>query len=200
MQTIGYARVSTKEQNLDVQLDKLKGCYKVFHEKASATSSQREQLNACLEYVREGDTLMVTRLDRIARSTFELCQIARTLEKKGVNLKVLDQNIDTSDATGKLVFNMLGSIAQFETELRAERQREGVAKAIERGVTFGRKKRLDDQQMESLKIDREKGIAISKLMSDYGLSKASIYNYLNEASTPSFRKKQENAGIFSTNL
>jgi DNA invertase Pin-like site-specific DNA recombinase len=180
MQIIGYARVSTKEQNLDVQLEKLKGCYKIFHEKASATSGQRDQLKACLEYVREGDTLMVTRLDRIARSTFELCKIAETLEKKSVNLKVIDQNIDTSDATGKLVFHMLGSIAQFETELRAERQREGVAKAIERGVCFGRKKRLSDKQIEFLKVDREKGVAISQLMSDYGLSKASVYNYLNQ--------------------
>ena len=81
----------------------MKDCYKIFHEKYSATATQREQLKARLEYVREGDTLMVTRLDRIAHSTFDLCKIARTLEKKSINLKVLDQNIDTSDATGKLV-------------------------------------------------------------------------------------------------
>jgi len=95
---------------------------------------------------------------------------------------------------------MLGSIAQFETELRAERQREGVAKAIERGISFGRKKRLSDKQKESLRVDREKGIAISQLMSDYGLSRASVYNYLNQESNPSFRKKQENASILPTNL
>jgi DNA invertase Pin-like site-specific DNA recombinase len=180
MQTIGYARVSTQGQSLDVQLEKLKDCYKIFHEKASATSSQREQLKACLDYIRQGDTLVVTRLDRIARSTFELCKIASTLEKKGVSLKVIDQNIDTSDATGKLVFHILGSIAQFETELRAERQKEGVAKAIERGICFGRKKSLSDEQMESLRLRREKGTAISQLISDYGISRASIYNYLNK--------------------
>jgi DNA invertase Pin-like site-specific DNA recombinase len=86
-------------------------------------------LGDCLDYVREGDTLVVTRLDRLARSTWHLCQIAEALARKRVHLHVLDQSIDTSDATGRLLFNMLGAIAQFETELRAERQREGIQKA-----------------------------------------------------------------------
>jgi len=108
----------------------------------SASTNKRPRLNACLEYVREGDTLVVTRLDRLARSTLDLCQIAAELERKEVNLQVLDQNINTSDATGRLLFNMLGAIAQFETEIRAERQMDGIKKAKQEGVKFGRKSSL----------------------------------------------------------
>ena len=107
---------------------------KVFEEKCSGTTDARPQLKQCLRYVREGDQLIVTRIDRLARSTLHLCQIAETLREKGVDLVVLDQNIDTSDATGRLLFNMLGAIGQFETEIRAERQMDGIKKAKDRGV------------------------------------------------------------------
>ena len=133
MAVVGYARVSSVGQTLDVQLDKLKHCDKIFQEKKSGASGKQPRLDACLEYVREGDTLVVTRLDRLARSTLHLCQIAADLESKQVNFHVIDQNINTSDATGRLLFNMLGAIAQFETELRAERQMDGIQKAKERG-------------------------------------------------------------------
>ena len=133
MALVGYARVSSVGQSLDVQLDKLKHCHKVFQEKQSGASGKRPRLQACLEYVREGDALVVTRLDRLARSTLDLCQLADALARKQVNLQVLDQSIDTADATGRLLFNMLGAIAQFETELRAERQMDGIQKAKERG-------------------------------------------------------------------
>ena len=178
MATVGYARVSSVGQSLNVQLDKLKDCDKVFEEKQSGTSNKRPRLKACLDYVREGDTLMVSRLDRLARSTLHLCQIADELERRGVNLKVIDQNIDTSDATGRLLFNMLGAIAQFETEIRAERQMDGINKAKARGVSFGRKKQLTPVQIEELRQRREQGVLIKTLMKDYGLSKASIYRYL----------------------
>ncbi len=122
----------------------------------------------------------MTRLDRLARSTLHLCQIAAELDRKQVNLQVLDQNIDTGDATGRLLFNMLGAIAQFETELRAERQMDGVQKAKERGVHFGRKKKLPLQQMDELRHRREQGVLIKTLMQDYRLSKASVYRYVSE--------------------
>ena len=125
MAFVGYARVSSVGQSLDVQLDKLKHCDKIYKEKKSGTNNKRPKLEACLEYVREEDTLVVTRLDRLARSTLHLCQIAEILKQKQVSLQVLDQNINTSDATGRLLFNMLGAIAQFETEIRAERQMDG---------------------------------------------------------------------------
>ena len=146
MARVGYARVSSVGQSLEVQLDKLKHCDKIYQEKKSGASGKRPRLQACLEYIREGDTLVVTRLDRLARSTLHLCQIAADLERKQVNLQVLDQNINTNSATGRLLFNMLGAIAQFETEIRAERQMDGIQKAKERGVHFGRKKRYQNNR------------------------------------------------------
>ena len=181
MALIGYARVSSVGQTLDVQLDKLKHCDKVFQEKKSGTSGKRPRLEACLEYVREGDVLVVTRLDRLARSTLHLCQIAADLERKQVHLQVLDQNIDTGDATGRLLFNMLGAIGQFETEIRAERQMDGIQKAKERGVKFGKRKKLSPEQIAELYRKREQGVLIKTLMNEYDISKASVYRYLSEA-------------------
>jgi DNA invertase Pin-like site-specific DNA recombinase len=183
MALVAYARVSSVGQSLDVQLDKLNHCDKIYQEKKSGASGKRPQLNACLEYVREGDTLVVTRLDRLARSTLHLAQIADELKRKKVNLQVLDQNIDTSDATGRLLFNMLGAIAQFETEIRAERQMDGIQKARERGVRFGRKKSLSEKQVAELRKRREEGVLIKTLMKDYGISKATIYRYLGDRVT-----------------
>jgi DNA invertase Pin-like site-specific DNA recombinase len=180
---VGYARVSSVGQSLAVQLDKLHHCDKIFQETASGASGKRPRLHACLEYVREGDTLIVTRLDRLARSTLHLCRIAEALQRKQVALRVLDQSIDTSDATGRLLFNMLGAIAQFETEIRAERQMEGIQKAKARGVRFGRQKRLTREQITELRHRRKRGVLIKTLMQDYHLSKASVYRYLT-ISTP----------------
>lgn len=178
MTQVGYARVSSVGQTLDVQLDKLEQCSKVFQEKKSGASDKRPRLKACLDYVREGDALVVTRLDRLARSTLHLCQIAEELARKKVSLQVLDQNIDTGDATGRLVFNMLGAIGQFETEIRAERQMDGIKKAKERGVSFGRKKKLSTNDVAALQQSRAKGTLIKFLMMEYDLSKASVYRYL----------------------
>ena len=180
MANIGYARVSSVGQTLDVQLSKLQHCEKIFQEKRSGASSTRPRLRACLEYVREGDALVVTRLDRLARSTLHLCQIADELERKCVDLQVLDQNINTADATGRLLFNMLGAIAQFETELRAERQKDGIQKAKERGVQFGKRKKLSPEQIAELQQRRQEGVLIKTLMKEYDLSKSSVYRYLNE--------------------
>ena len=116
----------------------------------------------------------------MARSTFHLCQIAEALKRKQVNLQVLDQQIDTSDATGRLLFNMLGAIAQFETEIRAERQMDGIQKAKERGVKLGRKKQLTAKQIGELRDRRSQGVLIKTLMQDYNLSKASVYRYLDD--------------------
>jgi DNA invertase Pin-like site-specific DNA recombinase len=178
MAVVGYARVSSVGQSLDVQLDKLKHCDKIFQEKRSGSSSKRSRLKACLEYVREGDTLVVTRLDRLARSTLHLCQLAEQLEQKQVNLQVLDQSIHTGDATGRLLFNMLGAIAQFETEIRAERQMDGIQNAKARGVRLGRQKSLTQEECLELRHKREQGVLIKTLMKDYNLSKASVYRYL----------------------
>ena len=178
MSVIGYARVSSVGQSLDVQLDKLKDCDKIFKEKRTGTSSKRPRLKACLEYVREGDVLVATRLDRLARSTLHLCQLAEQLQEKGVNLKVIDQSIDTGDATGQLLFNMLGAIAQFETEIRAERQMDGIRNAKANGVHLGRRKHLTEDKQIELQLKRQDGALIRTLMDEYNLSKASVYRYL----------------------
>lgn len=168
MARIGYTQVSSVGQSLAVQLEKLTSCDKTYQEKKSGSTSKRFSLEACLNYGRDGDVLVITRLDRLAPSTLHLCQIAAELQRKGVHLQMLDQHIDTSDATGRLLFNMLGAIAQFETEVRAERQMDGIQNAKARGVPFGRHKTLTRQQ----------GIAISTLMHDYRISKATVYRYL----------------------
>lgn len=155
------------------------GC---FEEKRSGTTDARPQLKQCLDYVRDGDQLIVTRIDRLARSTLHLCQIAETLSQKGVDLVVLDQNIDTSDATGRLLFNMLGAIGQFETEIRAERQMDGIKKAKDRGIQFGKRPALTADQIAELREKRKRGTLIRELMAEYSLSKATIYRYLAENS------------------
>ena len=180
MAKVGYARVSSVGQSLDVQQEKLRDCDKLFEEKRSATTDARPQLKQCLNYVREGDQLIVTRIDRLARSTLHLCQIAETLREKGVDLVVLDQNIDTSDATGRLLFNMLGAIGQFETEIRAERQMDGIKKAKDRGVQFGKRPALSEDQITELRDKRAQGTLIKDLMAEYNLSKATIYRYLSK--------------------
>ena len=180
MAKVGYARVSSVGQSLDVQREKLNDCDKLFEEKRSGTTDARPQLKQCLGYVREGDQLIVTRIDRLARSTLHLCQIAETLREKGVDLVVLDQNINTSDATGRLLFNMLGAIGQFETEIRAERQMDGIKKAKDRGVQFGKRPALSEGQIAELRERREAGTLIKDLMAHYNLSKATIYRYLSE--------------------
>lgn len=178
MAIIGYARVSSVGQSLAVQREKLAHCDKVFEEYRSGTSDQRPRLQACLEYLREGDILVVTRLDRLARSTLHLCQIAAVLVQKGGQFRVLDQAIDTGDATGRLLFHMLGAIAQFETELRAERQMDGIQHAKAKGVAFGRRKVLQPHQVLDLRERRRDGVSIRTLMHDYGISKATVYRYL----------------------
>ncbi|RZI45491.1 recombinase family protein [Candidatus Finniella inopinata] len=180
MAVIGYARVSSSGQKLDIQLGKLTshGCDRIYQEKQSGLNSQRPQLMACLDYIREGDTLMVTKLDRLARSTLDLCTIAERLKTKKVIFKVLDQDIDTSGSSGRLLFHMLSAIAQFETEIRKERQTEGIKKAKEKGVLFGRLNLLTEKQAEELVQKRQEGVLIKDLMAEYKLTKKTIYNYL----------------------
>ena len=182
MSIVGYARVSSIGQNLEVQQEKLAayGCDKVYEEKVSGTTANRTQLQAVLDYVRSGDTLVITKLDRLARSTFHLTQIADRLQTSGVELVVLDQNIDTSTPTGRLTFQILSVIAEFETEIRKERQIEGIAKAQANGVQFGRRAKITPLQIVELRNKRAEGLLIKELMSEFGLSKATVYRYLSD--------------------
>ena len=181
MALISYARVSSYGQSLDVQLEKLKHCDRVFKEKQSGRSTdKREQLALCLDYVRDGDTLVVTKLDRLARSTRDLLNILNTLEKKQVKLHVIDQQIDTSTPSGRLLVHLLGSIAEFENDLRKDRQLDGISLAKRNGVKFGRKKALTETQVQELRQKRTDGLLIKDLMEHYCLSKATVYRALGD--------------------
>lgn len=184
MATVGYARVSSVGQSLEVQLQKLHdfGCQAdhVFKEKRSGVTAQRQALEECLRFVRKGDLLVVTKLDRLARSTLDLHRIIEQLNTKGVGFKVLDQAIDTTTKEGRLMFSILASIAEFETELRKERQMEGIAKAKSNGVKFGRQAMLSPEQVAEMRQKRAQGVLIKDLMAGYQLSKASVYRLLNQ--------------------
>ena len=180
MAIVGYARVSSSGQSLAVQLDKLSdaGCSEIFQEKRSGLTAQRPALKECLRFVRKSDVLVITRLDRLARSTLDLHKIVQELDEREVGFKVLDQPIDTTTKEGRLMFSIIASIAQFETELRKERQMEGIEKAKENGVKFGRQAVLSDAQVAEMRSKRDSGILVKNLMSEYGLSKASVYRLL----------------------
>jgi DNA invertase Pin-like site-specific DNA recombinase len=174
---VGYARSSTTEQEAGYQAQikalKAHGCEKVFAEQVSSIA-KRERLEAALDYVREGDVFIVTKLDRLARSVAHLIEIGTRLEAKGVALKVLDQAIDTSTPSGRLMFNMVGSIAQFERELMLERQREGIAKAKAEGKYKGRKPtaRAKGSEVKRLKLE---GVGPTAIAKQLGISRASVY-------------------------
>jgi DNA invertase Pin-like site-specific DNA recombinase len=181
---VGYARVSSVGQSLDVQLDKLKGygCTKVFSEKRSGRQADgRPALQECLAFLREGDELVITKLDRMARSVLDLAKIADQLKRKGVTLKVLDQAIDTGSSEGKLMFSLLGAFAEFENDIRAERQADGIAKAKQKGVTFGRKRALTVEQCQRIKTLREEeNFSVPQLAERFNVGPATIYRALQE--------------------
>ena len=163
---------------MDVQLEKLKDCDKVFSEKITGTNDRREQLQLALDFVRDGDEFVITKLDRCSRSVRDLLNILHRLESKNVSLRVMDQSIDTSTPTGRLMISVIGSIAQFENDLRKERQTDGILMAKSRGVHFGRNKKLTKEQIQEMKQKREQGVLIKDLMVGYGLSKASVYRLM----------------------
>src|SRR4029079_15520040 len=151
MTTVGYARVSSTGQDLALQLEQLQGCEKVFKEKRSGIDAGRPELKRWLKYLREGDTLFVSKIDRLARSTSDLYRIISLLAEKGVAFKVMDDpSIDTTSRTGKLVMGILALIAEFENDIRRERQMDGIAKARDRGVKFGRKRDLTPERIAEI--------------------------------------------------
>jgi DNA invertase Pin-like site-specific DNA recombinase len=177
---VGYARVSTTGQHLAAQLEKLEQegrCDKIFQEKVSGVKRDRPELVAMLDFVREGDTVICSKLDRIARSTKHLLEIVETLEKKGVAFKVLNINLDTSTPTGKLMLTMLAGIAQFEREMMLERQAEGIAKAKEEGRFKGRPSVIADKR-EQIKAMVAQQIPKAQIARELGIGVASVYRAL----------------------
>jgi DNA invertase Pin-like site-specific DNA recombinase len=177
---IGYARTSTVEQlaGLEAQERDLKAARadKIFSERVSS-AAKRVQLDAAMDYAREGDVLVVTRLDRLARSVEDLVRLTRTLDDKRVTLRVLNMQLDTGTPTGKLMLNMLGSIAQFERELMLERQREGIAKAKAEGKYRGRVPTARRKADEVLRL-RQEGRKAVEIAEELGISRASVFRIL----------------------
>ena len=177
---IGYARVSTTDQNSQLQVEALTaaGCDKVFEEQASAAAGQtRKQLEGALEFVRSGDTLVITRIDRLARSLRDLQNIVHDLQQRGVNLEATEQPIDTSNAAGKAFLDMLGVFAEFETNLRRERQAEGIEAAKQRGAYRGRKPVAADKLAELQRL-RELGVSTAEACRQVGISRTAAYKHL----------------------
>jgi DNA invertase Pin-like site-specific DNA recombinase len=178
MTTIGYARVSTVDQDLELQHAALKaaGCTVFRSEKRSGTSTQgRAELRTVLDFLQKGDTLVVTRIDRLARSIGDLQDIVRELRSKGATLKATEQPIDTSTAAGKCFLDMLGVFAEFETNLRKERQLEGISAAKARGVYKGRPATIDPAKVAALKAE---GLGATEIAKRLGVGRASVYRVL----------------------
>lgn len=180
---IGYARTSTLEQDagLEAQIRDLRalGCDPIYSEQVSSIG-QRDQLEAAIAYIRRGDTLVVTKLDRLARSMAHLTQIIERLQEKGVALRIEAMNLDTSTATGKLMLNVLGSVAQFEREMMLERQREGIAKAVAEGRYKGRKPTARAKSAEVVELAAQ-GISMGRIADTLGIGKGSVHRILKEA-------------------
>ena len=178
---IGYARTSTIEQvnGLDAQIDQLKslGCEKIFSEQVSSVS-KRPELMKSVDFCREGDVFVATKLDRLARSVQDLWHLVETLDCKDVHLRILDIGIDTSAPTGRLILTVLGGISQFEREIMLERQREGIARAKAAGKLKGRKPTAQQKTRDVLALKQD-GLGATEIAKVVGIGRASVYRILN---------------------
>ena len=179
MATVGYARVSTTGQSLDTQLEALSGCEKVYREKISGAKADRPGLQAMLEFGRDGDSVQVTKLDRLARNTRHLLEISEYLQGKGVALNILNIGINTATPTGKLMLTMIGAIATFEREMMLERQAEGIALARLKGKYKGRKATAMCKSEEVRDLVK-KGVSKPEISRQLGIGITSIYRIIRD--------------------
>jgi len=181
---VGYARVSSTGQNLEAQVELLKkaGCEKIFQEKKSGTKrANRIELENALSFIREGDTFLVTRLDRCSRNTLDLYKILEFLNSKKVAFKATEQKFDTSTSTGKLMIGLLSVIAEFETDLRAERQAEGIKSALARGVKFGAKRKMTDEQvLEAIELQKKGNMTNQQIADKFRVGRSTFLRYVCE--------------------
>jgi DNA invertase Pin-like site-specific DNA recombinase len=181
---IGYARVSSDDQSLALQLDALKkaGCKKILEDKRSGVSADRPGLNELLSTIRQGDVVVVWRLDRLGRSLQDLLKLAAIFKEAGVGLTSLQENIDTTSSGGKLVFHFFGAMAEFEANLIKERTAAGLAAAKERGRIGGRPKLLDAKQIKALlKLHKNGEHSVTEICKMMNISRPTFYNYLEAA-------------------
>lgn len=175
---IGYARVSTVDQDTGIQLAALKdaGCDEIYSENLSGKNRNRPELKALLKSLRKGDTVVATKIDRLARSLTDLFKISEEIEEKEAHLKILEHDFDTSKPTGKLLFSVLGALAEFERHLIVERTQAGLAQAKANGVKLGRKKKVKAADERKMKKLWEAGESWNELAKTFGVSRQSIYN------------------------
>jgi DNA invertase Pin-like site-specific DNA recombinase len=182
---IGYARVSTQDQQLELQRDALEqlGCTKIFTDVASGATSQREGLEAAFEFARQGDTLVVWKLDRLGRSLKDLIERVNDLQARGIGFKSVQENIDTTTANGVLFFHIFGAIAQFERELIRERTRAGLQSARARGRLGGRPQVLDERTRAlAVSMYADSRNAVKDICATLGISRTTLYRYLDAGS------------------
>ena len=174
---IGYARVSTIEQNLDIQIDALKlcGCERIFEEKITGTKLTRPQLHEAIEYARANDVIVVWKLDRLGRSLKDLLTIVNDLQQRHIGFKSLCENIDTTTPTGKLIFHIFASLAEFEKDIIKERTNAGLEAARARGRQGGRPKSLTEKQIQLLKtLHKDKDTPVAEIVKLLNISKKTV--------------------------
>tara|TARA_B110000879_G_C11025084_1_gene452516 strand:+ start:249 stop:809 length:561 start_codon:yes stop_codon:yes gene_type:complete len=181
---IGYARISTDDQNLNLQRDALNHaeCEQIFEDQLSGAKAERPGLQQALQYARAGDTIVVWRLDRLSRSLKDLIEMVTLLESKGIGLRSLQEAIDTSSSSGKLIFHIFGALAEFERNLIRERTQAGLQAARARGRKGGRPKSLNkDKQALAVKLYDEKKHTVDQICEMMGVSKPTLYKYIDAA-------------------
>ena len=183
---IGYARVSTQDQNLALQYDALMhaGCQKVFEDKISGTKAERPGLSLCLEMLREGDTLVVWKLDRLGRSVKQLVNLVGELQEQGIHFKSLTDSIDTSTAAGRFFFHVMASLAEMERELTIERTRAGLEIAKNLGRKGGRKPKMNESKLESAKKLLASGVPPKEVAKNLGVSVPTLYRWIPASTHP----------------
>jgi DNA invertase Pin-like site-specific DNA recombinase len=183
MTKIGYGRVSTQDQNLDAQLDALTadGCERVFTDKLSGKLAQRPELDAALAYLRPGDVLVITKLDRLGRSIRNLIDLAALLEERAVGLRVLQQGIDTTTPAGRMMFHVLAALAEFERDVISERTHDGLAAARARGRKGGRPSKLSKQKLATARrLYDEKEHTVGEIAEIVGCARSTLYRALEQ--------------------
>ena len=178
---IGYSRVSTNDQSLDSQIDKLKeyGCEKIFTDIVSGAKAERKGLNDMLDYARDGDTIVVFRLDRLGRSLKDLIEIMNELQKRNINFKSLSENIDTSTPTGKLIFHITGAFAEFERNIIRERTKAGLESARARGRKGGRPTKITEEKIKMAKLlHSDTSLSIGDILKQMNIKKGIFYKML----------------------
>ena len=181
---IGYARVSTDDQTLNLQRDALKKarCRQIYEEHASGKNTARPELEACFKSLREGDTLIVWRLDRLGRSLADLIRLTQELQGRGVGFASLTEHIDTRSPTGKLVFHMFGALAEFERNLIRERTLAGLKAARSRGRKGGRPKKLSQKELKTIRaLLRSNEVPVKDIAAQFGVNRSTLYRNMTSA-------------------